>query len=77
VGTYKYSAEEDIKASKKEVTEEWRKVHNKGLRGMHSSRNSHTIISSMRWERHVACIDEKRNAHRVLVVSAERKKPSG
>jgi hypothetical protein len=33
-GIYKYSAEEDIEASKKEVTEEWRKVHNEGLRGM-------------------------------------------
>jgi hypothetical protein len=29
----------------------------------------------MRWARHIACMGEIRNAHRILVVKSEQKRP--
>jgi hypothetical protein len=62
-----------------EVTGEWRKLHNEGLRDLYSSTSIITIIKSwrMRWAGHVARMGEKRNAYRLLVGKPDRKRPLG
>jgi hypothetical protein len=54
-----------------QVTGEWRKLHNKELRDLYSSKSIIRIIKSrgMRWPGHVARMGEKRNAYRILVGS--------
>jgi hypothetical protein len=56
-----------------EVTGEWRKLHNEGLRDLYSSPNIIRIIKlrRMRWVSHVARMGEKRNAYRLLVGKPE------
>jgi hypothetical protein len=60
-----------------EVTGEWRKLHNEGLRDLYSSPCIIRIIKSrrMRWSGHVARMGEKRNANRSLVGKPEEKRP--
>jgi hypothetical protein len=62
-----------------EVTEEWRKLHNKELRDLHSSPSIIRIIKSrrMRWAGHVSRMGEKRNAYRLLVGKPEGRRPLG
>jgi hypothetical protein len=62
-----------------EVTDEWRKLHNKELRDLYSSPSIIRIIKSlrMRWAGHVARIGEKRGASRLLVGKPEGKRPLG
>jgi hypothetical protein len=36
-----------------------------------------TPVRTLMWKGHVACIKEQRNAYRVLVEMAERKRPTG
>jgi hypothetical protein len=62
-----------------EVTGEWRKLHNEELRDLYSSPNIIRMIKSrrMRLARHVARIEEKRNAYRLLVRKPEGKRPLG
>jgi hypothetical protein len=62
-----------------EVMGEWRKLHNKELRDLYSSPSIIRIIKSrrMRWVGHVARIEEKRKAYRVLVGKPEGKRPLG
>jgi hypothetical protein len=64
---------------KDEVTGEWRKLHNKELRDLYSSPSTIRIIKSkrMRWAGHVARMEEKRNAYRLLVGKPEGKRPLG
>jgi hypothetical protein len=64
---------------KDEVTGEWRKLHNEGLRDLYSSPSIIRIIKSrrMRWACHVARMGEKRNAYRLLVGKPEGKRPLG
>jgi hypothetical protein len=52
-----------------EVTGEWRKLHNEGLRDLYSSPNIIRIMKSrrMRWAGHVARMGEKRNVYKLLV----------
>ena len=52
-----------------EVTGEWRKLHNEELNDLYSSPNIVRVIKSrrMRWAGHVACMEEGRGVHRVLV----------
>jgi hypothetical protein len=59
-----------------EVTEEWRKLHNKELRDLYSSPSIIRIIKSkrMRWAGHVARMGEKRNAYRLLMGKPEAKR---
>jgi hypothetical protein len=47
-----------------EVTGDWRRLHNKGLNDLYSSRNIIWVIKSrrMRWVGHVACMRERRDA---------------
>jgi hypothetical protein len=62
-----------------EVTGEWRKLHNEGLRDLYSSPSIIRIIKArmMRWAGDVARIVEKRNAYRLLVGKPERRRPLG
>jgi hypothetical protein len=58
------------------VTGGWRKLHNVELRGLYSSPSIIRIIKlrRMRWERHVARMEGKRNVYSVLVRKPEGKK---
>jgi hypothetical protein len=62
-----------------EVTGGWRKLHNKELHNLYSSRNIIRIIKSMRmrWAGHVARMGEKSNAYRILVGKPEGNRPLG
>jgi hypothetical protein len=62
-----------------EVTGDWRKLHNEKLHNLYSSLNIIRMIKSrrMRWARHVARIEEKRNSYRILVGKPEGKRPLG
>jgi hypothetical protein len=52
-----------------EVTGKWRRLHNEELNDLYSSPNIIRVIKSrrMRWAGHVACMEEKRGAYRILV----------
>jgi hypothetical protein len=62
-----------------EVTGEWRKLHNEELRDLYSSPSIIRIIKSRKMRRagHVARMEEKRNAYRLLVGKPEGKRPLG
>jgi len=62
---------------REKVTEVWRKLHKKKLNDLYSSPNIIRAIKSrrMRWAGHVACMEEKRGAYRVLVGKPEGKRP--
>jgi hypothetical protein len=57
------------------VRGEWRQLHNKELRDLYFSPSVIRIILSrrMKWTGHVARMEEKRNACRLLVGKPERK----
>jgi hypothetical protein len=60
-----------------EVMGEWRKLHNGYLHNLYSSPDSIRQIKSrgMRWEGHVAHMEEGRKLYRVLVGKPEGKRP--
>jgi hypothetical protein len=60
---------------RKKVTGHWRKLHNVGLHELYSSSHIITMIKSrmIRWARHMARVEGKRNAYRVLVGTPEGK----
>jgi hypothetical protein len=62
-----------------EVTGGWRKLHNEELCDLYSSPSIIRMMKSrrMRWTRHVARIEEKRNAYRLLVGTPDGKRPLG
>jgi hypothetical protein len=64
---------------RKEVTGEWRKLHNVELHSLYSSLNIIRHIKSrrMRCAGHVACMGEERNVYRVLMGKPEGKRPLG
>jgi hypothetical protein len=72
---------------RKEVTGEWRKVHNEEICYLYSSPSKIRINTSrwmrwtgqrMRWEGHVARMGKKKtNAYRLLVGKPEGKRPLG
>jgi hypothetical protein len=63
----------------KEVTDEWRKLHNEELNDLYSSPKISRVTKSrrMRWAGHVARMGEERGVYRVLVEKPERKRPLG
>jgi len=56
-----------------EVTGEWRKLHNEGLRDLYSLPSIVRVVKSrrMRWAGHVTRMGEGRGVHRVLVGKPE------
>jgi hypothetical protein len=60
-----------------EVTGECRRLHNEELNDLYSSPNIVRVIKSrrMRWAEHVARMDERRGAYRVLVGRPEGRRP--
>ena len=61
------------------VTGDWRKLHNEELNDLYCSPNIVRVIKwrRMRWAGHVACMEEGRVVHKVLVGKPEGKKPLG
>ena len=64
---------------KDEVTGEWRRLHNEELNDLYSSPNIVRVIKSrrMRWEGHVARMEESSGAYLVLVGKPEGKRILG
>jgi hypothetical protein len=62
-----------------EMTGECRKLHDEELRDLYSLPSIIRIIKSMRmrWAGHVAQMEEKKNAYRLLVEKPEGKRPLG
>jgi hypothetical protein len=62
-----------------EVIGGWRTLHNEELRNVYCSPSIIRSIKSrrMRWAGHVARVEEKRNAYRILVENPEGKRPLG
>jgi hypothetical protein len=62
-----------------EVIRGWRKLHNEELHNLYSLPSIIRMIKSrrMRWAGHVICMEEKRNAYRILVGKSEGKRPLG
>jgi hypothetical protein len=62
-----------------EVIAEWRKLHGEELRDLYSSPSIIRIIKSrrMRWVGHVARMEERRTAYRLLMGKPEGKRPLG
>jgi hypothetical protein len=60
-----------------EVTGGWRKLYNEELHNLYSSPSIIRMIKSrrMRWGEHLAQMEEKRNAYRILVGKPEGKRP--
>jgi hypothetical protein len=55
------------------ITGEWRRLHNKELHALYSSRDIIRVIKSrrLRWAGHVACMGESTGTSRVLVGKPE------
>jgi hypothetical protein len=62
-----------------EVTGEWRRLRNKKLDDLYSSSNIIWVIKSrrMRWARHLARVEERRGAYRILVGRPEGRRLIG
>jgi hypothetical protein len=78
---FKHNINLSIKISFKrdDVRGEWRRLHNEELRDIYYSPNICRVMKSriMRWVGHVARIDDRRGACRILVVKPEVKGPFG
>ena len=66
-------------AMRDKITEVWRKLHNAELHALYSSPNIIRNLKSrqLRWARHVARMEQSRNAHRVLVGKPKGMRPLG
>jgi hypothetical protein len=62
-----------------EVTGEWRKLHNEELHDLYSSPSIIRIMKArrVRWAEHVARMEDKRTAYRLLVGKPEGRRPLG
>jgi hypothetical protein len=61
-----------------EETGGWRKLHNEELHNLYASPSIIIIIKSrIRWAGHVARMEKKRNAYRILLGKPEGKSPLG
>jgi hypothetical protein len=54
-----------------------RKLHNEQLHNLYSAPNIISIIKTKRMRRHVACIEEQRNARRILTGNPDGKRSLG
>jgi hypothetical protein len=74
---FEQGAEENI--WRDEMAGDWRKLHNEELHNLYFWPNIIKMITSrrMRWAGHVARIGETRNAYRILLGKAEKKRPLG
>ena len=56
---------------------EWRKLHNEELKDLDSTSSVVRVIKSrrMRWERHSACMGERKVVHSVFMGKPEGKRP--
>ena len=66
-------------AKSDKITKEWRKLHNAELHALYSSPNiiRNLKLRRLRWAGDVACMEQFRNAYRVLVGKPESKRPLG
>ena len=66
-------------SKKDEVTSEWRKLRAEDFNDLYCSPSIIRVIKSrrMRWAGHVARVDERRGAYRVVVGKPEGKGPFG
>jgi len=64
---------------REEVIGGWRRRHNEELQNLYAQQNTVWVIKSrrIRWEGHVACMWEIRNAHRILDGKLKGKRPLG
>ena len=62
-------------AKKDEITGEWRKLHNAELHALYSNIIRNLKSRRLRWAGHVTCMEQSRNAYRVLGGKSEGKKP--
>jgi hypothetical protein len=55
---------------------DWRRLHDEELHNFHASPNAIMVIKSrrMRWTRHVARMEEMRNAYKILIGKPVRKR---
>jgi hypothetical protein len=62
-----------------QVTEVWRRLHNKELYALYSSPDIIRVINTrrLRWAGHAANMRERRGAYRVLVGKPEERRPLG
>jgi hypothetical protein len=60
---------------REEVAGDWRRLHNEELHNLEASANIIRVIKSkgMRFIGHRSCMDEIRNAYKILVRKPERK----
>ena len=67
------------RAKRDKITGKWRKLRNDELHVLYSSPNIIRNLKSRRlkWIGHVACMEQSRNAYRVLVGKPEGKRPLG
>ena len=63
------------RAKRDEIIKEWRKLHNAKLHALYSSPDIIRSLKSrrLRWAGHIACMEQSRNANRVLVGKPEAK----
>ena len=74
---WQHDNEQNIRPKKGEVRKNWTKLHNMELCDSYSSPNIITAIKSRRMKHagHVSCMEDGRNAHRILLWKHERKIP--
>jgi hypothetical protein len=62
-----------------EAVEEWRRLHNEELHNLYASPYIIRLINirRVRYAGHVACMEEMRNAYKILIWKPEGKRPCG
>jgi hypothetical protein len=66
-------------SKREEIGGGWRRLNDEGLQNVYFPQNTIRTINSrrIRWIRHIACREEKRNEYRVLVAKPEEIRPLG
>jgi hypothetical protein len=79
LGVFENRVLRKIFGPRRDVTVEWRKLHNEELHDLYSSPSIVRIIKArrMRWTGHVTRMGEKRNAYRLLMGKPEGRRPLG